>query len=59
MPANMSLTTALTPALILALLAPNQHCADRAIALAESIGLGCTKRQVATAKRNASKLAAK
>ena len=53
----MSLTTALTRALVLALLAPDQARADRAIALAESIGAGCTKRQVATAKRNASKLA--
>jgi len=40
-----------------ALTAPDQQRADRAIALAESIGAGCTPRQVATAKRNASKLA--
>ena len=52
----MSPTTALTNALVLALLAPDQARANRAIALAESIGAGCTKRQVATAKRNASKL---
>ena len=52
----MSPTTALTRALVLALLAPDQARADRAIALAESIGGGCTKRQVATAKRNAAKL---
>ena len=57
MPANMSPTTALTRALILALTAPDQARANRAIALAESIGAGCTKRQIATAKRNASKLA--
>jgi hypothetical protein len=52
----MSSTTALTRALVLALTAPDQQRADRAIALAESIGAGCTKRQIATAKRNASKL---
>ena len=55
----MTTQSALTHALLLALLAPDQERADRAIALAESIGAGCTKRQVATAKRNASKLAAK
>jgi len=54
---RMSPTTALTRALVLALLAPDQERADRAIALAESIGAGCTKRQIATAKRNAAKLA--
>jgi len=53
----MSPTAALTNALVLALLAPDQQRANRAIALAESIGAGCTKRQIATAKRNASKLA--
>ena len=53
----MSATTALTRAMVLALLAPDQARADRAIALAESIGAGCTKRQIATAKRNASNLA--
>ena len=52
----MSTTTALTRALVLALTAPDQQRADRAIALAESIGAGCTKRQVATAKRNAAKI---
>jgi hypothetical protein len=52
----MSPTTALTHALILAIIAPDQARADRAIALAESIGAGCTKRQVAQAKRNAAKL---
>ena len=55
----MSPTTALTNALVLALLAPDQARADRAIALAESIGAGCTPRQIATAKRAAVKLAAK
>jgi hypothetical protein len=53
----MSFTTALTKALVLALLAPDQARANRAIALAESIGAGCTPRQIATAKRNAAKLA--
>jgi hypothetical protein len=52
----MSPTTALTQALILALTAPDQARADRAIALAESIGAGCTAKQIAAAKRNASKL---
>jgi len=46
-----------TTLLLLALLAPDQARADRAIALAESIGAGCTARQVETAKRNASRLA--
>jgi hypothetical protein len=49
-------TTALTHALILAITAPDQARADRAIALAESIGSGCTAKQIATAKRNASRL---
>ena len=53
----MNTTAALTQALLLALTAPDQERADRAIALAESIGAGCTKRQVATAKRNAAKIA--
>ena len=53
----MNSTTALTQALILAITAPDQQRADRAIALAESIGAGCTKRQIETAKRNAAKLA--
>ena len=53
----MTTQSALTQALLLALLAPDQARADRAIALAESIGAGCTPRQIATAKRNAAKLA--
>ena len=53
----MSPTAALTQALLLALLAPDQARADKAIALAESIGAGCTPKQIATAKRNAAKLA--
>ncbi len=52
----MSTTQALTNALILAITAPDQARADRAIALAESIGAGCTAKQVAAAKRNAAKL---
>ena len=55
----MTTQSALTQALLLALLAPDQARADKAIALAESIGAGCTPRQIATAKRNASKLASK
>jgi hypothetical protein len=53
----MTSQSALTHALILALLAPDQARADRAIALAESIGAGCTAKQIAAAKRNAAKLA--
>ena len=53
----MNSTLALTRALVLALLAPDQQRADRAIALAESIGAGCTPKQIAAAKRNAAKLA--
>lgn len=55
----MTSTTALTHALVLAILAPDQQRADKAIALAESIGAGCTPKQIAEAKRNASKLAAR
>ena len=55
----MSPTAALTNALVLAILAPDQARADRAIALAESIGAGCTQKQVASAKRAAVKLASK
>jgi hypothetical protein len=53
----MTSTAALTRALVLAILAPDQSRADRAIALAESIGAGCTAKQIAAAKRNAAKLA--
>ena len=55
----MSPTAALTQALLLALTAPDQERSARATALAESIAQDCTPRQIATAKRNASKLAAK
>jgi hypothetical protein len=53
----MTSQSALTHALVLAITAPDQARADRAIALAESIGAGCTEKQIATAKRNAAKLA--
>ena len=52
----MSSTTLLTNALVLAILAPDQARADRATAFAEEIAAGCTPKQIATAKRNASKL---
>jgi hypothetical protein len=52
----MTSQSALTQALILAITAPDQQRADRAIALAESIGAGCTAKQIAAAKRNAAKL---
>ena len=55
----MTSTTALTHALVLALTAPDQERSARATALAESIAQDCTPRQIATAKRNASKLALK
>ena len=55
----MNSTTALTQALILAIFAPDQARADRAIALAESIGAGCTAKQIASAKRQAVKLTSK
>ena len=53
----MTSASALTRALVLALLAPDQARADRAIALAESIGANCTAKQIASAKRAAVKLA--
>jgi hypothetical protein len=53
----MNSTTALTHALVLALLAPDQARADKAVALAESIAADCTAKQIAAAKRNAAKLA--
>jgi hypothetical protein len=52
----MSTTEALTHALILAIIAPDQQRADKAIALAESIGAGCTAKQISAAKRNAARL---
>jgi hypothetical protein len=52
----MSPTALFTNALVLAILAPDQARADRAVALAESIGAGCTAKQITAAKRNAAKL---
>jgi hypothetical protein len=53
----MSATTLLTNALILAILAPNQARADRAVAMAEEIAANLTPKQIASAKRAAVKLA--
>ena len=53
----MSTTEALTKALVLAITAPDQARADKAVALAESIAADCTAKQIAAAKRNAAKLA--
>lgn len=53
----MNSTTALTQALILAILAPDQARADKATALAEEIAANCTPKQIAAAKRAAVKLA--
>ena len=55
----MSPTAALTHALVLALLAPDQARSARATALAESIAQDCTPKQIASAKRAAVKLASK
>lgn len=55
----MSSTDALTNALVLALIAPDQARSARATALAESIAQDCTAKQIASAKRAALKLAAK
>ena len=55
----MTSTTALTNALVLALLAPDQERSARATALAESIAQDCTPKQIASAKRAAVKLASK
>ena len=55
----MTTQSALTHALVLALTAPDQERSARATALAESIAQDCTPKQIATAKRNAAKLAAK
>ena len=53
----MSATTLLSNALILAILAPNQARADRAVAMAEEIAANLTPKQIASAKRAAVKLA--
>ena len=53
----MTSQSALTHALILAITAPDQARADKAVALAESIAADCTAKQIAAAQRNAAKLA--
>ena len=53
----MTFTLALTRALLLAILAPDQARADKATALAEEIAANCTPKQIASAKRAAVKLA--
>ncbi len=53
----MNFATALTRALVLALLAPDKARADKATALAEQIAENCTAKQIAAAKRAAVKLA--
>jgi hypothetical protein len=52
-----STTELLTNALVLAILAPDQERADRAIAMAEQIASRLTPKQIASAKRAAIKLA--
>ena len=49
-------TLALTHALVLAILAPDQARADRAVAMAEEIAANLTLKQIASAKRAAVKL---
>ena len=53
----MSTTGLLTHALILAILAPDQARADRAVAMAEEIAANLTPKQIASAKRDAVRLA--
>jgi hypothetical protein len=53
---NMTSTTELTHALVLAILAPDQERVDRAIAMAEEIASRLTPKQIASAKRAAIKL---
>lgn len=53
----MTTTTLLTNALILAILAPDQARADRAVAMAEEIASTLTPKQIASAKRDAVRLA--
>jgi hypothetical protein len=52
----MSTTALLTHALVLALLAPDQARADRAVAMAEEIAVNLTAKQIASAKREAVRL---
>jgi hypothetical protein len=53
----MTTTALLTNALILAILAPDQARADRAVAMAEEIASTLTLEQIASAKRDAVRLA--
>jgi hypothetical protein len=53
----MSTTALLTHALVLAILAPDQQRADRAVAMAEEIAANLTPKQIASAKRAAIRLA--
>jgi hypothetical protein len=53
----MSPTALFTHALVLALLAPDQQRADRAVAMAEEIAANLTPKQIASAKREAVRLA--
>jgi hypothetical protein len=52
----MTSTAELTHALVLAILAPDQERADRAIKMAEEIAANFTPKQIASAKRAAIKL---
>ena len=52
----MTSMTALTHALVLAILAPDQERTDRAVAMAEEIAANLTPKQIASAKRAAIKL---
>jgi hypothetical protein len=52
----MTPTAELTHALVLAILAPDQERADRAIEIAEEIASRLTPKQIASAKRSAIKL---
>jgi hypothetical protein len=53
----MSTTDLLTNALVFAILAPDQARADRAVAMAEEIAANLTPKQIASAKRDAVRLA--
>jgi hypothetical protein len=53
----MSPTALFTNALLLAILAPDQARADRAVAMAEEIAANLTPKQIASAKRDAVRLA--
>ncbi len=53
----MTTTALLTNALVLAILAPDQARADRAVSMAEEIASTLTLKQIASAKRDAVRLA--